>query len=311
MHVLVTGGAGFIGSHIVEYLLKNNSKVTVFDNLSSGKLQNIEKFLDNPNFRFIEGDILDMDALRKAMVDTDAICHQAALVSVPGSVADPLSFHQCNVDGFLNVLTVAKEHGVKRVVYASTSAVYGDDTRMPKIESVIGCALSPYALTKYTNELYAKLFTDLYGMECIGLRYFNIFGPRQDPNGPYAAVIPKFITALQKKQQPVIYGDGSNTRDFIYVENVAHANVLALTTHNTTCFGEVFNIGSGDQMSILEMLDCIREQTGSSINPIFKGERPGDIAHSGADISKALTFLCYSPIVSFKEGITKLYNVFI
>lgn len=306
MHVLVTGGAGFIGSHIVETLLAAGDQVTVFDNLSSGKKENMQGFMEHSRFKFILGDICDKTSVEKAMTDIDAICHQAALVSVPQSIVDPMSFHNCNINGFLNILSTAKQKGIKRIVYASTSAVYGDDTILPKIESSIGTPLSPYALTKYTNELYSKMFTDLYGLECIGLRYFNVFGPRQDPDGAYAAVVPKFISISKNNQAPQIYGDGSCTRDFIYVENVAHANMLALKTQNADCFGQVFNIGSGERMSILDMARVIKQTFSSNTDPIFRPPRVGDIAHSYADITRAQRLLGYDVLVSFSNGISKM-----
>lgn len=303
MFILVTGGAGFIGSNIVEYLLNNHHKVRVIDNLVTGNKNNLTDFITNPNFEFIYGDITNLENLRNVCKNIDLICHQAAIGSVPGSINDPLSSHNSNINGFLNLLLVAKENGIKRIVYASSSAVYGDDNIIPKIENSIGKQLSPYAITKYVNELYARIFTELYDMECIGLRYFNVFGPKQDPNGPYAAVIPKFISCLKNGDRPIINGDGSYTRDFTYVKNIVEANYLALTTNNKLCYGTVFNIGAGIKISILEMFNIIKKELESNIEPIYGEYRIGDIPHSNADISKAKNILGYNPNISFEDGI--------
>ena len=242
--VLVTGGAGFIGSHIVEFLLNNGAKfVRILDNLSTGSLENINLLNKFDNLEFMQGDIRDLETCYRACQKIDVICHQAAFVSVPNSLNDPLTNHGINVTGFVNVLTAAKRAGIKRVVYTSTSVVYDGDTNV-KTENMIGEFKSPYATSKYINEIYGKLYTDVFGLECIGLRYFNVYGPRQNPNAEYAAVIPKFIEAILLGQQPVIYGDGSYSRDFIYVDDVVSANILALTTMNRNCFGQVFNVGT-------------------------------------------------------------------
>jgi len=317
MNILITGGAGFIGSNIVEYSCENNScennifnKIRILDNLSTGKQSNIDPFLSKyENIEFIYGDITNLETCRKAVSGMDVICHQAALGSVPRSVEDPLSTHISNVNGFLNILIAAKEANIKRIVYASSSSVYGDHPVLPKIEENTGNLLSPYAATKAIDEIYAGVFTRCYGMECIGLRYFNIFGPRQDPNGAYAAVIPKFIKWMRDGRQPTINGDGSFSRDFTYVDNAVAANILALTTSDIRCFGEVFNIGSGGRTSILEMVNTINIELGIEIKPIFGENRAGDIPHSNADISKAVKMLGYDPKIAFEEGMKKLLHL--
>jgi len=304
--ILVTGGAGFIGSNITDFLLSKGYRVRVFDNLATGYKDNIKHHLSNPDFEFMYGDITNLESLRKACVDVDAICHQAALGSVPRSIVDPLSSHNTNVNGFLNLLLAAKENGVRRIVYASSSAVYGDEPNLPKVETRIGKPLSPYAITKYIDEMYGKIFSELYEMECIGLRYFNVFGPRQDPNGAYAAVIPKFIDSLKKGIAPVINGDGTYSRDFTYIENVVQANFLALTTDNIECYGQAINIGAGGRVTIGEMYDMIREVMEVNIHVVHGDKRKGDIPHSNANIDKAKQLLGYQPEVQFKEGIAKL-----
>lgn len=302
---LVTGGAGFIGSHIATYLLENGAKsVRILDNLSTGYIHNIQPLIDKyPNCSFIEGDISNLDICMTACAGVDVICHQAALGSVPRSVNDPLTSHISNVNGFLNMLLAAKNNNIRRFVYASSSAVYGDNTTLPKAEKYIGKPLSPYAVTKYVNELYSSVFTNLYDMECIGLRYFNIFGPRQDPNGQYAAVIPKFISTLISNGQPIINGDGTFSRDFTYIDNAVHANVLALTTTNSGAFGKVYNVAVGEQISINEMFGVIRTYLGSYVQPVYGPERPGYIPRSLADITEIVTDLNYSPRVKFSDGL--------
>ena len=305
LNILVTGGAGFIGSNIVEYLLKNKVKsVRILDNLATGKKENIQSLLDKyDNIEFMYGDISRLEDCRKAVKGINVITNQAALGSVPRSVNDPLSSHISNVDGFLNILIAAKEEGIKRVVYASSSSVYGDNPTLPKVEENTGNVLSPYAATKAIDEIYAGVFTKCYGMQCIGLRYFNIFGPRQDPNGAYAAVIPKFIKLMKEGKSPTINGDGSFSRDFTYVDNAVQANILGLTTENEKCFGEAFNIGAGGQFSLLELIEVLNKELKTDILPIFGLNRPGDIPHSNADISKAKNMLDYEPKVLFEEGI--------
>lgn len=308
-HILITGGAGFIGSNIVEKLLEyDNIKIRILDNLSTGNKKNIECFLSTPKVEFIYGDITNLETCRKAVKTIDLICHQAALGSVPRSVDDPLSSHLSNVNGFLNILISAKEEGIKRIVYASSSSVYGDNPILPKIEDKTGDVLSPYAATKVIDEIYAGVFTKCYNMECIGLRYFNIFGPRQDPNGPYAAVIPKFINLMKDDKQPTINGDGTFSRDFTYVDNAVQANILALHTENKECFGEAFNIGCGGQYSLNELVESINKTLNKEIKPIYGPNRPGDIPHSNADISKAKYMLNYNPNIHFENGIIKIIN---
>ena len=310
LRILVTGGAGFIGSNIVETLLKQGVKhVRILDNLITGKMENIQFLLDKyDNVEFMYGSIADLETCRKAVKDMDVITNQAALGSVPRSVADPLSSHIANVNGFLNILIAAKEEGIKRVVYASSSSVYGDHPVLPKVEENTGNVLSPYAATKAIDEIYAGVFYRCYGMECIGLRYFNIFGPRQNPNGAYAAVIPKFISLMRSGQQPIINGDGTFSRDFTYVENAVQANILGLTTENEKCFGEAMNIGAGGQTSLLELIEVLKKELDVDIDPIFGPERPGDIPHSNADISKAQNMLGYDPKISFEMGMKKYVN---
>jgi len=309
MFYLVTGGAGFIGSHIVDFLLNNGHKVRVLDNLITGNKDNIKHHFNDSNFEFMYGDISNLDTCRNACKNIDAICHQAALGSVPKSVVDPLSSHNANVNGFLNILLAATENNIKRIVYASSSAVYGDNNELPKVEDKIGKPLSPYAITKYIDELYGKNFTEMYGLECIGLRYFNVFGPRQDPNGAYAAVFHKFISLIKANKQCLINGDGSYSRDFTYIENVVQANYNALTTLNTECFGNVFNIGAGGRITILEMYNTIKDILGSNLEPVLGPLRKGDIPHSNANINKAKELLNYSPEVDFSTGICKLLQL--
>jgi UDP-N-acetylglucosamine 4-epimerase len=311
---LITGGCGFIGSNIVEYLLENNASfVRVIDNLSTGNKRNIEPLLDKyDNFEFMYGDITNIEVCKKAVSGIDIICHQAALGSVPRSILDPLSSHLSNVNGFLNILISAKEAGIKRIVYASSSSVYGDHPVLPKVEENTGNLLSPYAATKKIDEIYGAVFTRCYGMECIGLRYFNVFGRRQDPNGAYAAVIPKFINLMKNGKSPTINGNGIFSRDFTYIDNVIQANILAMTTQNTESFGEAFNIGVEGQTTIYELFKIIKDELKLDMEPIFGPNRSGDIPHSNADISKARKILNYNPQILFKEGIIRTilyYNI--
>jgi UDP-N-acetylglucosamine 4-epimerase len=310
MKILLTGGAGFIGSHICDYLIENGHFVRVIDNLITGNKNNLIHHFKNDNFEFFYGDITNLESVRKACIGIDVICHQAAIGSVPRSIDDPLISHNNNINGFLNILIGAKENNIKRIVYASSSAVYGDNEDLPKSEDKIGNPLSPYAITKYVDELYGNMFTKLYNMECIGLRYFNVFGPRQDPNGAYAAVIPKFISSLKNNQQPIINGDGKYSRDFTYVNNIVMANYLALTTSNNECFGQIFNIGAGGRITILEMYNSIKNILNSNLDPIFGTFRKGDIPHSNASIEKANKLLGYDPIISFDEGIKLTINYY-
>lgn len=308
--ILVTGGAGFIGSNIVEYLLENNVKfVRILDNLSTGKKSNIEFILEKYlNLEFMYGDISNLETCRNAVKGIDIVCHQAALGSVPRSVNDPLSTHISNVNGFLNILIASKENGIKRIVYASSSSVYGDNPILPKTEENTGNVLSPYAATKAIDEIYASVFVKCYGMECIGLRYFNIFGPRQDPNGDYAAVIPKFIQLMKNNIKPKINGDGKYSRDFTFISNAVQANVLGMITSNSHTFGETFNIGCGDQYSLNKLVKVINKELGTYIEPDYGSLRPGDIPHSNANILKAEIMLGYKVLVKFEDGIKKLID---
>jgi UDP-N-acetylglucosamine/UDP-N-acetylgalactosamine 4-epimerase len=309
--LLITGGCGFIGSHLVEKLTPLYKKVIVVDNLISGHKSNIEPFLQKyKNLKFIYCDLCDMENLRKIFRDytINQVCHQAALGSVPRSIVDPFSSHNNNVNGFLNILVCCKNYGVNRVVYASSSSVYGDNDILPKQENKVGNVLSPYAATKKIDEIYANIFWRCYKIETIGTRYFNVFGPRQDPNGPYAAVIPKFIDLMKKNKSPSINGDGSFSRDFTFVDNVVQANLLALNTTNNKAYGEAFNIGAGGNTTILELFNVLKEKLHFERNVKFVMKRIGDIPHSHADISKARTILGYDPKIKFSEGISKLVN---
>ena len=310
--ILVTGGAGFIGSNIVEYLILNTKyNVKVIDNLITGKIKNLEQFINDKykdRFEFIYGDICDLEKVRRVMEGVDMITHQAALGSVPRSINDPLSSHKSNVNGFLNILIAANEKGIKKIVYASSSSVYGDENHLPKVEHKVGNVLSPYAATKKIDEIYANVFTRCYGMECIGLRYFNVFGPRQDPHGAYAAVIPKFINLMKNNKAPTINGDGTFSRDFTYVENVVQANVKALETDNKLCYGEVYNIGAGGRVSLNELINILKKELNYEGSINYGKNRPGDIPHSNAEIMKARMHLEYEPKINFEEGIIKLLN---
>ena len=300
---LVTGGAGFIGSHVVEYLMNNNAKkVRVLDNLMTGNYSNIQQWENEPNFEYIEGDIRDTSTCMKACKNIDFVSHQAALGSVPRSIKDPVRSNSVNTDGFLNMLVAAKENKVKRFVYASSSSVYGDEPNLPKIESRIGSPLSPYAVTKATNELFAKVFCTTYGMEIIGMRYFNIFGPRQDPNGPYAAVIPIFIDHLEKEIPVYIDGDGGQTRDFTFVENAVQANIRAMFTQVEGATGETYNIAFGKNYTVNHLFNVIRDGMNTKQDAIYRETRAGDVRDSLADISKAEKLLGYKPIFSFEDG---------
>lgn len=306
---LITGGAGFIGSNIIEYLIKYNAgKIRVLDNLATGFYENLDAFADK--IEFVHGSIEDYKTCLDSCKDIDYISHQAALGSVPRSIEFPLATNGVNVNGFLNLITAAKETGVKRVVYASSSSVYGDSKLLPKKEANIGRPLSPYAVSKYVNELYAGVYSSVYGTEIIGLRYFNIFGPRQNPKGAYAAAIPLFMNALKNNYSPVIFGDGQQTRDFTFVENAVQANIRALFATNKDALGEVFNIAYGDRTSVIEMFNILKEVTGANIEPQFKEERKGDVRDSLADITKAKEILGYNPTVNFEEGLKITFGWF-
>ncbi len=306
---LITGGAGFIGSNLVEYLLKYKAgKVKVFDNLSNGYYKNIEPFLSNPSFQYIEGDLLDEVACIKACEGVNIVFHQAALGSVPRSIKTPLATNAANVTGFLNMLTAAKDSGVERFIYASSSSVYGDNQLMPKKEDNIGNALSPYAVSKRVNELYAKVFGEVYGIKTIGLRYFNVFGPRQNPKNPYAAVIPLFVYALLEGKAPVINGDGTQSRDFTFVENAVQANIRAAFTEHPEAFNKVYNAAVGDSISLNDLYQYLQEISGIKIPAQYAPPRPGDIRDSQADITQARTYLGYEPQFKVKEGLEILFK---
>jgi UDP-N-acetylglucosamine 4-epimerase len=309
MKILVTGGAGFIGSHLAEKLLQDSrvQKVRVLDNLITGSVDNIASFSSHPRFEFLKGDIRNFQTCLEACHDMDLISHQAALGSVPRSISDPLTTNEINITGTLNIFHAAKEKKIRRVVYASSSSVYGDHPELPKREATIGRPLSPYAVSKYVNELYAAVFAQLYDMEFIGLRYFNIFGPRQNPNGPYAAVIPQFMQAMLQNQQPVINGDGSHSRDFTYVDNAIQANILALFTQNKQALNQVYNIACGKQITLLQLFEHIKNISASPLNALHGPERKGDVKHSLADISKAENLLQYHPDTAAEEGLRKTF----
>jgi UDP-N-acetylglucosamine 4-epimerase len=308
---LITGGAGFIGSNIVEKLLHEGAlKVVILDNFSNGFHKNIESFLSNPAFQLIEGDIRNAETCQLACKGIDYVSHQAALGSVPRSINDPITTNEVNVAGFLNMLVAARDQKVKRFVYAASSSTYGDSQSLPKVEHIIGNPLSPYAVTKYVNELYATVFASTYGVNTIGLRYFNVFGPKQDPNGAYAAVIPLFIQALLDNKAPFINGDGLQTRDFTYVDNAVQANIRALLTSNEDALNQVFNVAVGDRTSVKQMFDILKNIEQKDIEAIHREARAGDVRDSLADISKANQLLGYTPSVRFKQGLELTYTWF-
>ncbi len=303
-HFLVTGGAGFIGSHIVEYLLSHGAGlVRILDNLSSGTEQNIHLFDKYPNYEFWIGDIRNPEVCLKACDGIDYVSHQSALGSVPRSVSDPISTNEVNVNGFVNMITAAKNAGVKTFVYASSSSVYGDEPVLPKVEGKTGNLLSPYAVSKMANELYAQVFSNLYGMKIAGLRYFNVFGPRQDPNGPYAAVIPLFIKGILQQSPVYIYGDGEQTRDFTFVENAVQANIRGMLSENEAAYNNVYNVAVGRNFSVNYLYNAITEILNIEHKPIYKEPRNGDIHDSLADISKACNLLDYQPTTQFLDGL--------
>ncbi len=309
--MLVTGGAGFIGSHLVEYLLQHGvKKVRVLDSLITGLQSNVELFEHDPRYEFMEGDMRDFPTCLKACQGMNLVSHQAALGSVPRSVSDPVTTNQINVDGYVNVLSAARESGVNRVVYASSSSVYGDESTLPKQEAKIGKPLSPYAVSKLAGELYHRVFAQVYKQEIIGLRYFNVFGPRQDPNGPYAAVIPKFIDRIASREPVVIDGDGGQTRDFTFIDNVVQANMLALTTDNSDALGQVYNVAVGERFTVLELYQHLCQLLGSDAKAVHQASRPGDIRDSLASIEKAQQLLGYQPRFRMKEGLALTVEYF-
>lgn len=299
---LVTGGAGFIGSNIAERLLEMGAVVRVLDNLSTGKRENMATFIDHENFTFLEGDIRDLDTCLQATQGVDYVLNQAAWGSVPRSIEEPLLYEEINIRGTLNMMEASRRNGVKRFVYASSSSVYGDHPVLPKREGEEGNLLSPYALTKAVDELYGKIYTSLYGLETVGLRYFNVFGRRQDPDGAYAAVIPKFIKMLLSGERPVINGDGRQSRDFTYIDNVVEANLKSCFAPAEAA-GEAFNIAYGGRDYLIDIYHTLCEQLGIDLEPVFGPDRPGDIKHSNADISKARRLLGYDPEYDFSSGI--------
>ena len=307
--VLVTGGAGFIGSNLIESLLLSGNHVTCLDNFSTGKRENIKGFTDNSNFRLIEGDIRNMSDCEKAVKDVDVVFHEAALGSVPRSIKDPVTTTDVNIGGFVKILFAAGEAKVNRFVYAASSSTYGDHPDLPKVEDKIGAPLSPYAITKYVDELFASNFGKNYGIEVIGLRYFNVFGRRQDPDGAYAAVIPKFLKMLMKHEVPLINGDGSVSRDFTYVDNVIQANHLAAITQNKEALNQVFNVAHGERTSLNQLFFYLRDLAGKydsyilTIEPEYGPDRAGDIQHSLASIEKAGKLLGYSPVLNVAQGL--------
>lgn len=309
--ILVTGGAGFIGSNLCEELVKKGNYVVCLDNFSTGRIENIQDLLDNNRFKLIEGDIRNLDTCLKAVNGVDVVFHEAALGSIPRSIDDPITTNAVNISGFLNMLVAAKNAKIDRFIFAASSSSYGDNETIPKVEDTIGKPLSPYALTKYVDELYAHVFSITYGLKYIGIRYFNVFGRRQDPNSAYAAVIPLFIKKILKHEQPIINGDGSNSRDFTYIDNIIHINMLALETLSPKAFNQIYNGAGGENTSVLELEQLITKNLSAYDNcidcivPIFGPNRIGDIKHSKASISKAKELLGYTPVCTFEDGLKK------
>ncbi len=307
--ILVTGGAGFIGANLCEELLKLGNQVVCLDNFSTGKRDNIEALLSNTNFKLIEGDIRNLEDCLLASKGVDYISHQAALGSVPRSIKDPVTSNEVNVSGFLNMLIAARDNGVRRFVFAASSSTYGDSKSMPKVEDIIGKPLSPYAVTKYVNELYADVFSKTYGLETIGLRYFNVFGRKQDPKGTYAAVIPIFVYKLMNCESPVINGDGNYSRDFTYIDNVIQANLLSLVTNNEKAINTVYNIAYGDRNTLNDLVGYLKEYLSefdsniSNVEVIYGPKRTGDIPHSHASVKKAKEMLNYNPQFNLQKGL--------
>lgn len=309
-NILVTGGAGFIGSNLCERILAEGDRVVCLDNFATGHMHNIKPFMKNPQFTLIEGDIRDPQTCAQTCLGMDYVLHEAALGSVPRSIKDPVTTNDVNITGFLNMLVAARDAGVKRFVYAASSSTYGDSKSLPKVEDVIGRPLSPYAVTKYVNELYADVFARTYGMECIGLRYFNVFGRRQDPNGAYAAVIPLFVKQFMHHQSPVINGDGEYSRDFTYIDNVVQMNLLALAAQpGSVAVNQVYNTAYGERTTLNQLVEYLKEYLSAydakiaKVNIVHGPQRTGDIPHSLANIDKARTLLGYDPQFSMKQGL--------
>lgn len=308
-HILITGGAGFIGSNLTEYFLAKDYKVTCLDNFATGHRHNIEPFLTHPNYTLIEGDIRDFSTCQKAVENVDYVLHQAALGSVPRSIKDPQTSNEVNVSGFLNMLTAARDAEVKRFVYAASSSTYGDSENLPKVEDIIGKPLSPYAITKYVNELYADIFSKTYGIQCVGLRYFNVFGRRQDPNGAYAAVIPLFVKQLMNHDSPTINGTGDYSRDFTYIDNVIQMNELAMLTENPEAVNTVYNTAVGDRTTLNDLVRYLKEYLKefdaeiANVEVTHGPNRQGDIPHSLASIDKAKSLLGYQPSHTIDKGL--------
>ena len=309
MKILVSGGAGFIGSNLCEYFLSKGYKVVCLDNFATGHLHNLNGVINNLNFTLIEGDIRNLSDCQKAVEGVDYVLHQAALGSVPRSINDPITTNAVNVSGFLNMLVAARDAKVKRFVYAASSSTYGDSQGLPKVEEVIGKPLSPYAITKYVNELYAEIFSKTYGLETVGLRYFNVFGRKQDPNGAYAAVIPKFVQQFMRYESPVINGDGLHSRDFTYIDNVIQMNELAMTTQNPKALNTVYNTAFGDRTTLTQLVELLRDYLSAfdvkiaDVEVLHGPNRAGDIPHSLASIEKAKRLLGYNPQFSIQEGL--------
>lgn len=307
--ILITGGAGFIGSNLCEYFLAKGNQVVCLDNFATGHRHNIAPYLENSNFSLIEGDIRNLETCNQAVTGVDYVLHQAALGSVPRSLKDPITTNDVNVSGFLNMLLAARDAGVKRFIYAASSSTYGDSENLPKVEEIIGKPLSPYAITKYVNELYADIFSKTYGIETIGLRYFNVFGRRQDPNGAYAAVIPLFVKQFMNHESPVINGDGNYSRDFTYIDNVIQMNELAMSTKNPKAVNTVYNTAYGDRTTLTQLVQLLKDNLAvydskiAEVEVIHGPNRAGDIPHSLASIQKAKENLGYNPKFSIQEGI--------
>lgn len=307
--ILITGGAGFIGSNLCEYFLSKKYKVVCLDNFATGHRHNVKLFMNDPNFTLIEGDIRNLVDCQNAVKGVDYVLHEAALGSVPRSIIDPVTTNDVNVSGFLNMLVASRDAKVKRFIYAASSSTYGDSVGLPKVEDVIGKPLSPYAITKYVNELYAEIFSRTYGLETIGLRYFNVFGRKQDPNGAYAAVIPKFVMQLMQLESPIINGDGNYSRDFTYIDNVIQMNELAMTTNNADAINTVYNTAFGDRTTLNDLLKYLKEYLSkydsriANVEVIHGPNRAGDIPHSLASIDKAKSLLNYNPKYSMQEGL--------